>query len=555
MACPRELGCRIERIKDGDVADNQRSLKPGPLPRVEIDGRSGLRMTTVTERLLQRRLRSAAFLLGLGFGLFLIRRLFVGSPFWWFHVAVVLLLFATVGLLVRCQTLSLRKLRLIEFYVFGVPVVELAFHQYAHILRHAQCGESTLAFAALKSTTVYFFAMIVVYGMFIPNCWRRAAVAVLPMAIVPLGLTVLLIHMHPEVAEVVFDIGLFVQQSDDFLMLLLGVICAVFGTHIVNSLRTEAFHAQELGRYRLKKKVGSGGMGEVFLAEHQLLKRPCAIKLIRPDKAGDPETLARFEREVRATANLSHPNTIEVYDYGITEDGTFFYVMEYLPGMDLAELVERFGPLSPRRVIHLLWQVCGALAEAHGVGLIHRDIKPSNIFCTCRGGMYDVAKLLDFGLVWPTTGVGDVCRTQPAWFAGSPLYMSPQQVMNHRAPDACDDVYSLGAVAYFLLTGHPPFERATLAEVLVAHARDQVLPPSKLRAGVPQDLQEVIIRCLAKNPQERYCSALALAAALSQCEAANRWTSSLAAHWWQASDWEESGEPSHDQPTLEVTMM
>ena len=154
------------------------------------------------------------------------------------------------------------------------------------------------------------------------------------------------------------DIGLFVQQSDDLLMLLLGVVSAVFGMRIINSLRTEAFQAMHLGRYRLRQKIGSGGMGEVYLAEHQLLKRRCAIKFIRPDKARDPETLARFEREVRTTASLSHPNTIEIYDYGATEDGAFFYVMEYLPGMDLEELVDRFGPLPPERVIHLLRQVC-----------------------------------------------------------------------------------------------------------------------------------------------------------------------------------------------------
>lgn len=517
---------------------------------VDVGFGCGLPKTAVTERLLQRRLRAAAFLLGLGFGLFLVRRLFVGSPYWWFHVAVVLLLFAAWGLLRHFPSMSLRRLRIIELIVFGVPVVELAFHQHAHILYHARVGEAGLALAAVKSTTVYFFAVIVVYGMLIPNSWQRAAIAVLPIAAMPLLLTALLIHRYPEVAITVPEIGRFAQKSDDFLMLLLGVVCAVFGTHIINSLRTEVVRASELGRYRLGEKIGSGGVGEVYLAEHQLLKRPCAIKLIRPDKAGDPGTLARFEREVCTTANLSHPNTIEIYDYGTTEGGVFYYVMEFLPGMDLAALVERFGPLPPERVIHLLRQVCGALAEAHGVGFIHRDIKPGNIYCTTHGGMYDVAKLLDFGLVRSTVRDHDLWMTQPGWFAGSPLYMSPEQALNDRTQDARGDIYSLGAVAYYLLTGRPPFNHRTPAELLIAHARDQVLLPSKLRGDVPRDLEQIIVRCLAKDPRERFPDVQALSEALSQCATANRWTPSQAAQWWQSRIREASKQPLHNQPTL-----
>jgi serine/threonine protein kinase len=273
------------------------------------------------------------------------------------------------------------------------------------------------------------------------------------------------------------DIGLFVQQSDDLLMLLVGAVCAVFAARIINSLRTEAFQAKKLGRYRLGERIGLGGMGEVYLAEHRLLKRRCAIKLIRPDKAGDPETLARFQREARTTASLSHPNTIEIYDYGTTVNGTFFYAMEYLPGMDLAELVDRFGPLLPERAIHLLRQVCGALAELHRVGFIHRDIKPGNIFCTYRRGKYDIAKLLDFGLARPTSGDQDL------------------------------------------------------------------------------RLKEVIVRCLAKDPLERYPSAQALAESLSQCEAANRWTNCHAAQWWQSSDWQQTEKPLSNQPTLECAAL
>lgn len=524
---------------------------PSPLETIELIEGTDIRLTSVTEGLLQRRLRAAAFLLALGFGLFLIRRLFVGSPFGSFHVAVVVVLFAAFGFLVYCRQLSLRQLRGVELVVFGVPVVELAFHQYAHILSHVETREPALALAAVKSTTVYFFAIIVVYGMFIPNSWRRAMAAVFPMAAIPSLLVVVLRLLHPEVEELVPQIGMFAQESDDVLMLFLGAICAVLGTQIINSLRTEAFHAKKFGRYRLRRKIGSGGMGDVYLAEHRLLKRECAVKLIRPEKAGEPEALARFEREVRTTAHLSHPNTIDIYDYGTTEDGAFFYVMEFLPGMDLGELVDRFGPLPPERVIHLLRQVCGALTEAHDVGFIHRDIKPGNIFCTCRGGMYDVAKLLDFGLVRTNATKQDMRLTRPGSVAGSPLYMSPEQALNDAVTDARGDIYSLGAVAYYLLTGHAPFEGVTLAEVLLAHVRDQALPPSKLRGDVPRDLERVVVRCLAKDVEDRYSNVRDLEVALSQCAAADRWTWLHAAQWWQSSGWRESERALRNEATLD----
>ena len=202
-------------------------------------------------------------------------------------------------------------------------------------------------------------------------------------------------------------------------------------------------------------------MGEVFLAEHELLKRPCAVKLIRPEVVLRAGTIDRFEREVRINATLSHPNTVEIFDYGRTEDGTYYYVMEYLPGMSLADLVERHGPLPPGRAVYLLRQVALALQEAHEAGLIHRDIKPSNIFAARRGGMDDVAKLLDFGLVRPAATASSPRTSDEGQILGTPLYMSPEQATNSRPLDARSDIYSLGAVAYYLLTGRPPFDEGT----------------------------------------------------------------------------------------------
>jgi eukaryotic-like serine/threonine-protein kinase len=276
-------------------------------------------------------------------------------------------------------------------------------------------------------------------------------------------------------------------------------------------------------------------MGEVFLAEHELLKRPCAVKLIRPEVVFQAATIDRFEREVRINATLSHPNTVEIFDYGRTEDGTYYYVMEYLPGMSLEDVVERYGPLPPGRAVYLLRQVALALQEAHEAGLIHRDIKPSNIFAARRGGMDDVAKLLDFGLV-RRAATASSARTSDDWqILGTPLYMSPEQATNSRPLDVRSDIYSLGAVAYFLLTGKPPFNAATAIEAIAAHARDPVVPPSQIRDQVPADLDAVVLRCLAKDPTERFPDAESLENALGRCLCASSWNKALARRWWNDS--------------------
>ena len=343
----------------------------------------------------------------------------------------------------------------------------------------------------------------------------------------------------------------FEQVSENVLMLLIGAGASVYGTHVINTLRTEAFEARQLGQYRLRERIGAGGMGEVFLAEHQLLKRPCALKLIRPGSASDPRAMARFEREVRTTARLSHPNTVEIYDYGRTEDGTFYYVMEYLPGLSLAELVERHGPLPAERVIYLLRQACQALQEAHAAGLIHRDIKPANIFAAFRGGRHDVTKLLDFGLVKPVAEAPDpsIQLSQEGAITGSPLYMAPEQASGSRSPDPRSDLYSLGAVAYFLLTGRAPFQGENAIGVMIAHARDPVTPPSQVRPGIPDDLERIVLRLLAKDPADRFQDAEALDEALASCESAREWTPKQAAQWWRSRDAVPPGEGSLE-PTV-----
>jgi serine/threonine-protein kinase len=333
------------------------------------------------------------------------------------------------------------------------------------------------------------------------------------------------------------------------LFLALAGVISVYGSHRISVLRRQAFEARKLGQYQLKGQLGSGGMGEVYLAEHALLRRPCAIKLIRPDRVGDPKNLVRFEREVQATATLTHPNTVQLFDYGHAEDGTFYYVMEYLPGLTLEQLVKQHGPLPPARAVHFLRQVCGALGEAHAISLIHRDLKPGNIMVCERGGLHDVAKLLDFGLVLPRGADPDGERlTQEGAIAGTPAYMSPEQAGGKENLDGQSDIYSLGCVAYFLLTGQAPFAGHSPVRVLAAHLYEPPAPPGEHRPDLPEALQAVVLRCLAKDPAERFPSARSLERALAGCPAAGLWTQEDAAVWWQSrsdSDNRASAEPIH----------
>ena len=300
-----------------------------------------------------------------------------------------------------------------------------------------------------------------------------------------------------------------------------------------DSARKAALEAKQLGQYALDQQIGTGGFGTVYRGHHALMHRPVAVKLLDPLIANE-QSIARFEREVQLTCTLTHPNTIALYDYGRTPEGLFYYAMEYLEGLALDKLVQDFGRQPEGRVIHILRQVCGSLAEAHAQGLVHRDIKPANIFLTQRGGIPDFVKVLDFGLVKARKVEGQVELTGVTATLGTPLYMSPEAVEHPDRVDARTDIYSLGCVGYYLLTGETVFAGASVGEVMMQQVRSVPEKPSvRLRQPVSADLEDLLMSCLAKKPAGRPTSAEALESALAKCAAAAAWNRDQAGEWWR----------------------
>lgn len=315
-----------------------------------------------------------------------------------------------------------------------------------------------------------------------------------------------------------------------------AAMLALGALEIVRRLRREVTLATQLGQYRLVRKISEGGMGVVYQAEHALLRRPTAIKLIS-QRPGDASLIARFEREVTATSKLSHPNTIVVFDFGRTPQGVFYYAMEYLPGVSIDELVRAVGPLLPQRVVHLLVQVCGSLREAHQQGLVHRDIKPGNLMVCERGGIADFVKVLDFGLV-KDVAEREVSRdSRTGQILGTPQYMAPESMRGHVTPSPVIDIYGVGAVAYFLLTGHDAFEPTSLPALISRQLEGEPEPPSlRLGKALPGDLEALVLRCMARDPAQRPQSADALLAALEACDLP-AWTQADARAFW--AEWGE----------------
>jgi serine/threonine-protein kinase len=374
--------------------------------------------------------------------------------------------------------------------------------------------------------------IIVLFPLLVPTSPRKTLfVASLCALTAPFGLLV-----HDLTARVDPEPGGYLKLV---LSPAIAVAIAYCSSRVVYGIGQDVTRARQMGSYHLVELLGEGGMGEVWRARHRLLARPAAIKLVRAETLGEasPETrgllFRRFEREAQATALLRSPHTIELFDFGIAENSTFYYVMELLEGFDLERLVKTHGPIPSERVIHLLRQVCHSLAEAHEQELIHRDIKPANIF-TCRYGReVDFVKVLDFGLVKPRANTPHEVQLTGAHIVdGTPAYMAPEQILGHAAVDGRADIYAVGCVAYWLLTGQIVFEGGSAMEVLTQHVHSSPVPPSeRTELRIPCTLDRLVMECLAKDPANRPQNADEMTARLGDGEAAERWTRTRAQEW------------------------
>lgn len=347
--------------------------------------------------------------------------------------------------------------------------------------------------------------------------------------------------------------------------LTLFMLLSLFGLLLLSQFERRRVHRIEhaedgkntnrtLGPYELGELVGQGGMGAVYRARHRLLGREVAIKVLEGDEVNSLSVL-RFEREAKMTSQLRHPNTIEIYDYGVVGRDTYYYVMEFVDGITLQELIEGYGPQPPSRVIHLLQQICGSLLEAHHLGMIHRDIKPANILLTAQAGLYDMVKVLDFGLV-REVDPDAAERTQSLGITGTPMYMSPESVRDAAKANEQSDLYSTGAVGYTLLTGMPTFDGDSSVDVCLKQLNEEPLRPSdRLGIPLPDDLQNLLMSCLRKEPEERPHTMEELESSLRQCENNGDWTAADALRWWELDfhgQLHQNGDKSSDTRTNRI---
>ncbi|MGE4182091.1 MAG: serine/threonine protein kinase [Limisphaerales bacterium] len=308
---------------------------------------------------------------------------------------------------------------------------------------------------------------------------------------------------------------------------------------------------RQLGQYTLQEKIGEGAMGVVYRGRHGLLRRDTAIKLLLPDRA-DPESIGRFEREVCLSCQLTHPNTIQVFDYGRTPDGIFYYAMEYLRGLNLHDLVARFGPQPEARVAHILIQICDSLSEAHALGLVHRDIKPANVFLCHRGGIADCVKVLDFGLVREFRSELATRSGSPSTIEGTPSFIPPEAIDNRSPIDPRSDLYSVGALGYYLVTGQPVFDAENAAELYQKHLTEIPVPPGRRTTNpIGREFEVLLLDCLAKDPADRPESAQALRRRLKTLPTADEWDAAKATAWWEAN--RESSSPESTPPAVRKT--
>ncbi len=437
-------------------------------------------------------------------------------------------------ILVRVPELSLAALNRID--VLYCVTIGAAFGASAYLAGDLKpAGYTSLVYA-----TFFVFTRTII----VPSTGGRtavlAAIAMVPNTIASFGLVV---NYTEDLPGPAFVVG-------GAVLAFVAVLLATIGSQVIYGLQRKYDDIKQLGVYTTLRELGHGGMGVVYVARHQLLRRETAVKVLSPERFSAVD-LDRFEREVHTMSLLTHPNTVAVYDYGRSSDGRLYYVMELLDGMDLRRLVQAHGPLPSSRVIQILAQVCGALQEAHDAGFIHRDVTPGNIILCQRGGIADVAKVIDFGLVKEIAPDSDISQQV---VLGTVDYMAPEALTadeGHNKPGR--DIYALGAVGYFLLTGQRVFQGNSTADVIIKHATQAPLPPSQL-APVSPELDAIILRCLEKRPGDRFASAAALAEALEALAIGREWTRANAKRWWQEHAIAIASAPASDAVTLTIDL-
>jgi len=408
----------------------------------------------------------------------------------------------------RRPTISGREMTMLLYGTIYILVLTLTLEAAVTGGLRSSFAESILA--VLAGTTI------------VPRPARKHAWPMIgAAAIYPLGM-VIGSFAYPPMRGQLFDLDALYPFCAHVSLVVTTTAIVVIASNRLFQLRRSVAEARSIGRYELRRRIGKGGMGEVWAAWHRGLEREVALKILRLSDETDELAAARFEREVRLSSGLTHPNTVRVFDSGTTDDGLLYYAMELLDGMSLGELVKQEGPMPAARAVYLVTQAARALAEAHDAGIVHRDVKPENLFVTSAGGEGDFVKVLDFGIA-RAASEGAHHLTQTGSVAGTPATMSPEVILGGEATGA-SDVYGLGAVLYFTLTGRPPFKGEVAATTLLSHLNDAPMPPSqRMPDAIPADVDAIVLRALAKKPEDRFADGRALADALAGSSVAGKW--------------------------------
>ena len=502
---------------------------------------TGVGQTTDSRQFLQQRVAAFGFIVAVILLLSLISRIILGiafgylrgevaHPSFWAHAAAWVPV-ACVWLICRSRPLQTRTIQIVE----GVGLVLTSIGLVV-------MGANLPAAAGAATTTAYALSFgLVARAIFVPSTARHTAW--LGFAIgVPLVIAVYMNFLTVDLD--VWNSHGFFRRIEERQTLArsqsiqigfawaLTTLLAAWATRVIYGLRKDVRNAKKLGQYTVEEKLGEGGMGIVYRAQHGLLKRPTAIKLLSSER-NTPDDIDRFRREVQMTAKLKHPNTVTIYDYGCTDDGTFYYAMELLDGVTLLEIVRAKGHLPESRVIHIMRQCAVALHEAHTMGLVHRDVKPNNIMLTQQGGAHDVTKVLDFGLVKNVDSKADATKTWSEAIIGTPSFMSPEQILDPPSVDARSDLYALGAVGYYLLAGRFVFDSTNPIEICAQQLSAIPEPPSSVvERDVNPALERIIMQCLEKKRDNRPASGVELYEQLRGLPI-DRWSQQDAAQWWE----------------------